>query len=151
MADCFICIHQFPLLTSELKKRGKHIETFVGFRSVQQVCTEHLTNIHLATDDGSAGFHGTVVKLVEEYLDKHPFGRYKIFACGPTKMLMALTKTAKQKSICCELSLEGQMACGVGICQGCPVEIVDGEKKYALACKDGPTFLSTEIKLREAN
>jgi dihydroorotate dehydrogenase electron transfer subunit len=141
----------FPLLTAALKKRGKQIETFVGFRSAQQMFTEHLANIHLATEDGSTGFHGTVVKLVEDYLDKHSSGKFKIFACGPTKMLMALTKTAKQKSICCELSLEGQMACGVGICQGCPVELVDSEKKYALVCKDGPIFLSSEINLRETN
>jgi dihydroorotate dehydrogenase electron transfer subunit len=140
----------FPLLTSELKKLGKHVETFAGFRSKYQVLTEYLVNIHLATDDGSAGFHGTVVKLVEDYLSNNSSGNYKIFACGPTKMLMALTEVAKQKSICCELSLEGQMACGVGICQGCPVELVDGEKKYALVCKDGPTFLSSEINLREA-
>jgi dihydroorotate dehydrogenase electron transfer subunit len=141
----------FPLLTAALQKKGKQIETFVGFRNVWHVFTEHLINVHLATDDGSTGFHGTVVKLIEEYLDQNPSGKFKIFACGPTKMLMALTEIAKQKSICCELSLEGQMACGVGICQGCPVELVDGAKKYALVCKDGPTFLASEINLRETN
>ncbi|HVN47234.1 MAG TPA: dihydroorotate dehydrogenase electron transfer subunit [Bacteroidota bacterium] len=141
----------FPLLTAALMKIGKHVETFAGFRSAQQECTEHLENIHLATDDGSRGFHGTVVKLIEDYLEKKSTAKYKVFACGPTKMLMALTELGKRKSICCELSLEGQMACGVGICQGCPVELIDEEKKYALVCKDGPTFLSTEINLREAN
>ncbi len=141
----------FPLLISELKKERKQVETFAGFRSVKQVLKDYLVNLHLATDDGTAGFHGTVVKLLEEYLDKYSSDKFKIFACGPTKMLMALTEVAKQKSICCELSLEGQMACGVGICQGCPVELINGKKKYALVCKDGPTFPSTEINLRETN
>lgn len=144
-------IAPFPLLTAELQKSGKSIETFAGFRSAKHVLIDHLINVHLATDDGSAGFHGTVVQLLEEYLEKNHSRKYKIFSCGPTKMMMALTELAKRKSICCELSLEGQMACGVGICQGCPVELVNSEKKYALVCKDGPTFLSTDVKLRETN
>jgi len=32
------------------------------------------------------------------------------------------------------------MACGFGICQGCPVELAGEPGTYALMCKDGPTF-----------
>jgi dihydroorotate dehydrogenase electron transfer subunit len=39
------------------------------------------------------------------------------------------------------------MACGVGICQGCPVENTGGDKKYSLICKDGPVFNSKSIVL----
>jgi dihydroorotate dehydrogenase electron transfer subunit len=63
------------------------------------------------------------------------------------EMLKALTGLAKRKNICCEMSLEGQMACGYGICQGCAVERAEGAPKYALVCKDGPAFLSTEVNL----
>jgi hypothetical protein len=35
----------------------------------------------------------------------------------------------------------------IGVCQGCPVELVGGEKKYALMCKDGPMFDMRGIKL----
>jgi len=52
-----------------------------------------------------------------------------------------------EKDIPAEVSLEGPMACGFGICQGCPVELMGGEKKYALMCKDGPTFDVRRIKL----
>jgi dihydroorotate dehydrogenase electron transfer subunit len=62
-------------------------------------------------------------------------------------MLKALAKLAKIRKICCEVSLEGHMACGVGLCQGCPVERTGDEAKYALVCKDGPVFLTTEITL----
>jgi len=47
----------------------------------------------------------------------------------------------------CEVSLEGPMGCGMGICQGCPVELAGEEKKYALMCRDGPTFDIRNIKI----
>jgi len=62
-------------------------------------------------------------------------------------MLKALGEFARRKQVCCELSLEGQMACGFGICQGCAVERADDDGQYALVCKDGPVFQSTEVNL----
>jgi len=142
-----IGVASFPFLTDVLKKQGRHVETFLGWRNADQVYTTHLLNIHMATDDGSLGFHGNVVQLIEPFLDRKDFGKIKIFACGPTVMLRALSDLAKRKNICCEMSLEGQMACGVGICQGCPVERSHGSSKYALICKEGPTFISTDVHL----
>ena len=142
-----IGVAPFPFLTNDLLKRGKHIETFVGYRNAGQVFTEHLHNVHIATDDGSVGFHGNVVKLLDSFLVHNNFGKVKIFACGPTIMLKALSELARQKNICCEMSLEGQMACGFGICQGCAVERTEGAAPYALVCKEGPAFLSTEVIL----
>ena len=142
-----IGVAPFPFLTAELLKSGKRIETFIGFRSAEQVYKSHLQNVHTATDDGSEGFEGNVVQLLEKFINKNTFGKAKIFACGPIVMLKALSEYAKQKIICCEMSLEGQMACGVGICQGCVVERKDAAAKYALVCKDGPAFLSTEVNL----
>jgi dihydroorotate dehydrogenase electron transfer subunit len=137
----------FPFLTDDLLKRGKQIETFVGYRNARQVFTDHLQNIHIATDDGSTGFRGTVVQLLEASLAQHNFGKIKIFACGPTVMLKSLTELARRLNVCCEMSLEGQMACGIGICQGCAVERSERASTYALVCKDGPTFLSTDVTL----
>ena len=137
----------FPFLTADLLKHGKRIESFVGYRNAGLIFTEHLHHVHLATDDGSNGFHGNVVQLLELSLIQNSYGKAKIFACGPTVMLRALMELAKQKNICCEMSLEGQMACGIGICQGCAVERTNGTATYALVCKDGPAFLSTEVKI----
>ncbi len=142
-----IGVAPFPFLTDDLFKRSKRIETFVGYRNAKQVFIEHLQNVKIATDDGSSGFHGNVVELLESSLIQKSFGKKKIFACGPTVMLKALTELAKRKNICCEMSLEGQMACGYGICQGCAIERADDPAKYALVCKEGPTFLSTEVIL----
>jgi dihydroorotate dehydrogenase electron transfer subunit len=142
-----IGVAPFPILTDDLLRRGKRIETFVGFRNGGQVFTEHLQNVHIATDDGSNGFQGNVVQLLESFLVQNNYGKSKIFSCGPTVMLKALTELARRKNICCEMSLEGQMACGVGICQGCAVEHAGGAETYALVCKDGPAFFSTEVSL----
>jgi len=142
-----IGVAPFPFLTDDLVKRGQRIETFVGYRNAGQVFTDHLQNVRIATDDGSDGFHGNVVQLLEASLIQNNFGKVKIFACGPTVMLKALTELAQRMNVCCEFSLEGQMACGFGICQGCAVERKESAAKYALVCKDGPAFLSTEVNL----
>jgi dihydroorotate dehydrogenase electron transfer subunit len=137
----------FPFLSAELLKRGKKIATFVGARTATHLATAHLENVRTATDDGSTGFHGTVVQLLVDYLRAHRMRRTKIFGCGPTNMLKALTSAANDAKIDCELSLEGDMACGIGLCQGCPVERRDGSKKYSLVCVEGPTFNANEIVL----
>lgn len=137
----------FPFFTGKILDRGKSVETFLGARTASQLFTANLRNVHYATDDGSRGFHGTAVSLLEHYVKEHPIAGGKIFACGPTKMLKALSEFAQRQSIPCELSLEGDMACGIGICQGCPVEKTNGPKKYALVCTDGPAFDCKDVIL----
>ena len=71
----------------------------------------------------------------------------KIFGCGPNPMLKALAALAASNNIPCEVSLESVMACGVGICQGCPVENAHGEKKYSLICTQGTVFDASTIRI----
>ena len=129
-----------PILTSASLAAGKSVVTFLGGRSSGFLVEEHLQNPQCATDDGSKGFHGTVVELARTSLTARPLRKPKIFACGPTPMLNAVANLARTAAIPCEVSLEGVMGCGIGICQGCPVELAGEEKRYALMCKDGPTF-----------
>ncbi|HEX7574066.1 MAG TPA: dihydroorotate dehydrogenase electron transfer subunit [Bacteroidota bacterium] len=137
----------FPLLTSALKEMGKPVLTFLGARSAGQLVTDHLENLHTATDDGSKGFRGNAVDLASDFLRKNPVRRPKIFACGPMPMLRAVASLARASDIPCEVSLEGPMGCGIGICQGCPVELAGPERLYALMCKDGPAFDIRTIKI----
>ncbi len=140
-------IAPMPLATRALQAGGKKILTILGGRTSEQLLTDHLENVHVATDDGSRGFHGTVVDLAAKLLAELSPARPKLLACGPTAMLRSLAALALRANLPCEVSLEGAMACGIGICQGCPVELVDAEKKYALMCKDGPTFDVRSIRL----
>jgi dihydroorotate dehydrogenase electron transfer subunit len=136
-----------PILTKSLKKVGRRIVTFLGSRSSNHIAENHLENLNVATDDGSKGFHGTVVDLAKEHLSKEMYPQPRIFACGPTPMLRAVASLSNERGIPCEASLEGPMACGFGICQGCPVELIGRGKQYALVCKDGPVFDIRTIRI----
>jgi dihydroorotate dehydrogenase electron transfer subunit len=138
----------FPFLTDTLLHEKKKIQTIIGARSAKQLTERHLLNVQIATDDGSRGFRGTVIDLLKTIVLSEASKDTKIFGCGPTKMLSALSEFARAKGIECELSLEGDMACGMGLCQGCPVERTDGKKKYSLVCVEGPTFNGNDIILR---
>ncbi len=135
----------FPLTSEALEQRGKRIVTLLGARSASQLITGHLRALSCATDDGSAGFRGNVVDLLREVVRRDPPVRPKIFACGPNVMLAALQKAAAELAIPCEVSLESVMACGIGLCQGCPVELRGEERKYALICKEGTVFDAQRI------
>ena len=55
-------------------------------------------------------------------------------------MLRVLKDFCLKHKIDCEVSTECAMACGFGICQGCPIESTSNSDKYLLVCKDGPVF-----------
>lgn len=136
----------FPFLTKKISGK-KEISTFIGGRTKSDVITYGLDNIHISTDDGSYGFKGNVVELLENKFENIKNDRIKIFACGPTPMLKGVKEFAEKGNIKCELSTECAMACGFGICQGCPIQSTEDENKYLLVCKDGPVFDSKDVIL----
>ena len=99
--------------------------------------------MRVATDDGSLGHHGLVTDLIR---DVQPD---MICACGPMVMLRAVAAYAKENGIRCEISLEERMACGIGACLGCAVELYDenGEIYMGHVCKDGPVFAAERVVL----
>jgi dihydroorotate dehydrogenase electron transfer subunit len=129
-----------PHLTMKLKANGKSVRTFVGSRHADLLVLDYLENVSVATDDGSRGERGTVVDLAQKELATRKHASPRLYGCGPTPMLKALARMARELNMPCEVSLEGPMACGVGICQGCPVELAGSDRKYGLMCKDGPVF-----------
>jgi dihydroorotate dehydrogenase electron transfer subunit len=112
----------------------------------------------IATDDGSAGYHGLVTDYLVEWLEKseirrkpslgRPFDDIIICACGPELMLARVAQIANEKNIDCQISMERRMACGIGLCQSCAVEcrVADSnETIYKLCCQDGPVFNAREV------
>jgi dihydroorotate dehydrogenase electron transfer subunit len=61
-------------------------------------------------------------------------------------MLAALTVLARARSLEAEMSLEEPMACGVGVCLGCVVELEDG--RFVPTCKEGPVFTAARLASR---
>jgi len=103
--------------------------------------------LHLATEDGSLGRRGRVTDELEARLDHWrtaaPTRRLRILACGPREMLWAVGRIAQRHEIECYLSLEEQMACGIGVCLGCAVAA--RTRPYRYVCKDGPVFPAAEV------
>lgn len=134
-----------PMLFLEktLAAQGKKVINLVGGRTREELLSINLTNCRLATDDGSEGFRGTVVCLLQRELQElETEGPFRIFACGPTPMLKALASFCRENTLPCELSLESVMGCGIGICYGCSVEVrnPDGTAGTVLLCKEGPVI-----------
>ena len=129
----------FPFFTRELKGK-KELFSFIGGRTKNDVITYKLQNVKEASEDGSVGFRGNVVQLLEENITTLKSKKIKIFACGPTAMLKSLKDFCLKNDFECEVSTECAMACGFGICQGCPIESTEDNDKYLLVCKDGPVF-----------
>jgi dihydroorotate dehydrogenase electron transfer subunit len=145
-------VASMPLLTEALSDAGKKITTYYGARNGRLFAKEGLVNLELTTDDGSEGFHGMNITLLDRHLTEGRFTRAKLFVCGPTGMMRAAKALAEKFDVLCELSLETEMACGIGICQGCPVVTDEATfaatgKRFRLVCTEGPSFLSKLIEI----
>ncbi len=93
--------------------------------------------LHVATEDGSLGSHGLVTDLLPSTLEEMPCSH--VYACGPTSMMREVAAIAARRRIPCDVSIENNMACGIGVCLGCAIPLGEG-KGFALVCKDGPVF-----------
>ncbi len=141
-----IGVAPFPFLTKHFPK-DKKIVTFLGARHKELIVEKGLQNMKISTDDGSEGFHGTVLDLIKDDFQKNNYGKIRFFLCGPTRMMKAVAEYAKELGARCYASLECDMACGIGLCQGCNIEMNEGEKKYKLVCKEGTIFETQTVKL----
>ena len=99
----------------------------------------------LASQQGYPGcFDGFVTDLARAWLtklDTKARAEVEVLACGPTPMLKAVAALAAEFDLPCQVSLEEYMACAVGGCAGCAVEVViDGAKQMKRVCVDGPVF-----------
>lgn len=136
----------FPYLIRKIGE-SKKVKCFVGGRTSHDVIQYGMKNILVSTDDGSLGFKGNVIELLQNSLSSSEYSKAKIFSCGPNIMLRALKDFAVRNNIDCEASTECAMACGFGICMGCPIESVNNSEKYLLVCKDGPVFNVRDVVL----
>jgi len=99
----------------------------------------------LASLAGFAGcFSGYVTDLAAAWLGGLPpavLAEVAIYACGPTPMLAACARVARRFGLPCQVSLEEFMACAVGGCAGCAVEVTTAEgRAMKRVCVDGPVF-----------
>jgi dihydroorotate dehydrogenase electron transfer subunit len=137
-----------------LRREGGRPELLVGARTAARhlpgrLLTPAAVTLRLATDDGSAGHRGPVTELLVDSLTTAP--ATAVCACGPEPMLAAVAALCRQFGVPCQVSLEAYMACGIGICVGCVVEVAappgaSPYERYRRVCVDGPVFDALTVR-----
>ena len=134
-----------PLLYLAKHLHSKNIKPHIvlGGRTKQDVARvseyENWGRVDVTTEDGSWGEKGLVMD--HSILKDTDFKQ--IFACGPEPMLKSIASFAKEKKIDCEVSLENEMACGIGACLCCVTETKEG---HQCICTEGPVFNARDLK-----
>jgi dihydroorotate dehydrogenase electron transfer subunit len=116
---------------------GAQTKTFIWQRDE----FEKIGKVYITTDDATEGEKGFVTN--HSILQTKIFD--KIYACGPQPMMVAVAKYAKASGIDCEVSLENQMACGIGACLCCVENTVKGN---VCVCTEGPVFNINQLTWR---
>lgn len=92
-------------------------------------------------DGAHRGFITDLARDALAALDDGERAQVQFFVCGPTPMLKAAAKLARELDLPCQVALEEYMACGIGGCAGCTVlvQTPDGPAMKRV-CVDGPVF-----------
>lgn len=134
-----------------LKEHGVEVEVIIGAKNKQMlIYTDWMkqvaTKLHIATDDGSAGFHGLVTQLMEKLIAEG--NHYDVVvAIGPMIMMKFVALTTKKYQLKTIVSLNALMVDGTGMCGACRVT-VGGKTKFT--CVDGPEFDAHQVDFDEA-
>lgn len=107
--------------------------------------------VHITTADGSLGERGLVTDSLDPWLAaRAPGARHRFFACGPNGMLRAVADRAQERDETAWVSVDQNMACGVGACLTCVVKVRrDDDWAWARSCKEGPVFECRDVLWEE--
>lgn len=131
-----------PLFT--LAATGE-VDTFIlGARTKTELIfadeLEKVTDLKIATDDGTYGYHGFVTGIMDT-LDIESYD--SICVCGPEMMMKGILDRLAAKGIADRglFSMHRYMKCAIGVCGSCCMD----PNGYRV-CRDGPVF-SGEVLL----
>ncbi|HZL18672.1 MAG TPA: dihydroorotate dehydrogenase electron transfer subunit, partial [Polyangia bacterium] len=99
--------------------------------------------LFLTTEDGTEGTPGLVTRALRARLEHHRGSPVRVMGCGPNAMLWAVARIARDQGVPCFISLEEQMACGIGVCLGCAVPA--RSRPYRYVCSNGPVFDAADV------
>lgn len=119
-------------LKKELNQNGIKNYLITGFKSEDEIIEGSDKNV----------IGGSVMDNIDEIINK--LKPDIIYSCGPSIVLKLVCETAEKHNIKSQIAMEKVMACGIGVCRGCVIELKDG--KNATVCKDGPVFDGGLIK-----
>ncbi len=130
-------------LKNRLAELGIENLTIGAFLNSEEV-PENVVCDEVVTDDGSVGKSGSVLDYLDFYIEK--FNPEIIYSCGPEIVLKKIAELSKKYQIDSQIAMEKVMACGIGVCRGCVIQVEkDGMVQNATICKDGPVFRGSEV------
>jgi dihydroorotate dehydrogenase electron transfer subunit len=115
------------------------IDFYSGFKDEVYMVDDakkYSKNIYIATETGRTGFCGFVTEIF------NPFDYSLVLCCGPIPMMEKVARICRKYATPVYLSMESNMACGIGACLGCSINTSRGKMRV---CKDGPVFSGRDV------
>jgi dihydroorotate dehydrogenase electron transfer subunit len=141
----------FATLAEALLARGTTTTLFYGARSGRELFyldwfASRGVRVVLTTEDGSIGERGRITAPLDREL-RGAAGDVMVYACGPERMLEAVSTVARSHQTPAQVSVERVMGCGMGGCYSCviPVRERGGGQHYVRSCLAGPVFTAADI------
>ncbi|MBU1445899.1 dihydroorotate dehydrogenase electron transfer subunit [Patescibacteria group bacterium] len=135
-------------LAHEAVAAGCEVDFIIGARSKDNLVyierLEVLDNVHLhiATNDGSAGFKGYTTVILADLLKEKKIDH--IMSCGPEMMMKAVGKIGDDAGVNTQLSVERYMKCGFGVCGQCTLDPLG-----IRTCVSGPVMNNKILNMLE--
>jgi dihydroorotate dehydrogenase electron transfer subunit len=141
-------------LGDALRERGCRVDFVLGASTEDRLfgvleSKRHSASVGFTTDDGSFGERGRVSDILPQMMERADTD--VVYACGPMPMLAAVAALAKARGAHCQVAVEEQMACGIGVCMTCVLPIVgdDGVTRMARSCIEGPVFRAEQVRFAD--
>jgi dihydroorotate dehydrogenase electron transfer subunit len=141
----------FATLTEVLLERGTKTTLFYGARTGAELFyldwfASRGVRLVLSTEDGSKGERGRVTVPLEQAL-RETSSEIMIYACGPERMLEAVSHVAGKYQTPAQVSVERVMGCGMGGCYSCVIPVRDAGDRhhYVRSCLAGPVFTASDL------
>ncbi len=130
-----IGIAPISFLKKELDKKRIENCLAAGFLNKKEIPINIKVD-KIYTDDGSNGEKGSVVDYLDELI--------KLY--HPLPVLKTVANVGEKYCIATQISMEKVMACAIGVCRGCVINIKkNGSIVNAAVCKEGPVFNGSEV------
>ena len=134
-----------------LAEHGVRADVIIGAKTADLFTyvdeMREVADVHLCTDDGSAGFHGMVPALMEDLIVRQGRKYDHCVIIGPMIMMKFATLKAKEHGLPAVVSLNALMVDGTGMCGACRVT-VGGQTRFT--CVEGPEFDGWQVDFDEA-
>jgi len=123
-------------LARRLRAAGRQVIAIIGAKTKAELLLEARfaamgCTIIAATEDGSAGMRGLATDVARDVAHRERVAT--VYACGPEGMLAAVERLCAELHLPGQVSREGYMRCGLGVCGSC-------HHGPWLVCRDGPVF-----------